>query len=149
MARSRRPAPTVDVYFLSPSGKRLGAADALPAPIVALAISRDGQRIAAAGINGAVALIDRKTQNVVRTLVGPGMPVWSVAFLPDDRTLLTGGGDRAIRRWDAETGEPLDPPERGPEDPLAAYAGETGAASVSRLRGLPYAGTRPRQSRRP
>jgi len=116
-----------NVYFLSPSGKRLGAAEALPGPIVALAISRDGQRIAAAGINGVVALIDRKTQNVVRTLVGPGMPVWSVAFLPDGRTLLTGGGDRAIRRWDAETGEPLDPPERGPEDPLAAYAGETGA----------------------
>ena len=107
------------------------------------------QRIAAAGINGAVALIDRKTRNVARTLVGPGMPVWSVAFLPDGRTLLTGGGDRAIRRWDAETGEPLDPPERGPEDPLAAYAGESGARGVSRLRGLPYAGTRRRQSRRP
>jgi cytochrome c len=116
-----------NVYFLSPSEERRGAATALPAPIVALAISRDGRRIAAAGINGAVALIDRKTQNVVRTLVGPGMPVWSVAFLPDGRTLLTGGGDHAIRRWDAETGEPLDPPERGPEDPLAAYGGETGA----------------------
>jgi len=116
-----------NVYFLPPSGERLGATTALPAPIVALAISRDGQRIATAGINGAVALIDLKTQNVIRTLVGPGMPVWSVAFLPDGRTLLTGGGDRAIRRWDAETGEPLDPPMRGSEDPLAAFAGEPGA----------------------
>jgi cytochrome c len=116
------------VYFLSPSGTRLGATEALPAAIVALAISRDGTLIAAAGANGAVALIDRKMRSVLRILVGPGVSVWSVALLPDGRTLLTGGGgDRTIRRWDVETGEPLDPLERGPEDPLAAYAGETGA----------------------
>jgi cytochrome c len=115
------------VYFLSPSGQRLGATEALPAAIVALAISRDGTRIAPAGIDGAVAVIDRKTRNVSRTLVGPGMPVWAVAFLPDGRRLLTAGGDRAIRRWDAETGEALDPSESGPGDPLAAYAGEPGA----------------------
>jgi cytochrome c len=115
------------VYFLSLSGQRLGATEALSTAIVALAISRDGARIAAAGINGTVAVIDRKTRNVLRTLAGPGVPVWAVAFLPDGRTLLTGGGDRTIRRWDAETGEPLDPAERGPEDPLAAFAGEPGA----------------------
>ncbi|HEX3522824.1 MAG TPA: c-type cytochrome [Stellaceae bacterium] len=115
------------VYFLSSPGQRLGATEALPAPIVALAISRDGARIAAAGINGAVAVIDRKTRNVLRTLAGPNMPVWAVAFLPDGRTLLTGGGDRAIRRWDTETGEPLDPAESAPGDPLAAYASEPGA----------------------
>jgi cytochrome c len=115
------------VYFLSPSGKRLGAAQALSTPVVALAISRDGASIAAAGITGAVALIDRNSRSVIRTLAGRGVPVWALAFLPDGRTLLTAGGDRTIRRWDAETGEPLDPPERGPEDPLAAYAGEPGA----------------------
>jgi cytochrome c len=115
------------VYFLSPSGKRRGAAQALSTPVVALAISRDGARIAAAGPTGAVALIDRNPRSVIRTLAGRGVPVWALAFLPDGRTLLTAGGDRTIRRWDAETGEPLDPPERGPEDPLAAYAGEPGA----------------------
>ena len=115
------------VYFLSPSGKRLGAAQTLSTPVVALAISRDGARIAAAGITGAVALIDRNPWSVIRTLAGRGVPVWALAFLPDGRTLLTAGGDRTIRRWDAETGEPLDPPERGPEDALAAYAGEPGA----------------------
>ena len=115
------------VYFLSPSGQRLGATEALPAPIVALAISRDGRRVAAAGINGAVALIDRKARSLERVVTGSGAPVWAVAFLPDRRTLLAGGGDRTIRRWDTETGEPLDGPESGSEDPLAAFAGEPGA----------------------
>ena len=58
----------------------------------------------------------------------PGLPVWSVAFLPDSRTLLTGGADNIIRRWNAATGEPIDPlllETAG--DPLAAYAGDRGA----------------------
>ena len=96
-------------------------------PIVALASSHDGTRIAAAGVNGAVALIDRQSRSVVRTSAGSGVPVWAVVFLPDGRTLLTGGGDRIIRRWDAESGELLDPPERGVDDPLAVFAGEPGA----------------------
>jgi cytochrome c len=115
------------VYFLAASGQRLDAIDALPAPLVALAMSRDGVRVAAAGINGAVALIDRKARSIERILTCSGAPVWAVAFLPDGRTLLTGGGDRMIRRWDTETGQPLDAPESGSEDPLAAFAGEPGA----------------------
>ena len=54
-------------------------------------------------------MIDRKPRTLARTLVGPGLPVWSVAFLPDSRTLLTGGADSMIRRWNAMTGEPVDP----------------------------------------
>jgi cytochrome c len=116
------------VHFLSPAGELRGAVAAAPTPVIALALSGDGARIAAAAINGAVAIIDRKTRSVVRTLIGPGMPVWSVAFLPDGRTLLTGGADRVIRRWDTETGQPIDPVAAGDvADPLAAYAGDPGA----------------------
>jgi cytochrome c len=115
------------VYYLSPQGERLGATEALPAPIVALAISRDGARLAAAGMNGAVAVIDRKTRGMLHTLVGPSTPVWSVAFLPDGGTLATGSGDGAIRRWDVETGTLLEPPDSSPGDPLAAFADEPGA----------------------
>jgi hypothetical protein len=35
------------------------------------------------------------------------VPVWAGDFLSNRRTSLTGGVDRAIRRWDAETGQPL------------------------------------------
>ena len=66
--------------------------------------------------------------------------MWSVAFLPDSRTLLTGGADNMIRRWNAVTGDPVD----------AIAAGSAGGSarrlcrrprrrSVPRLRRLPHA----------
>jgi cytochrome c len=116
------------VYFLSPSGARTGEAAAGPRPVISLAVSPDGALVAAASIGGSVGVIDRKTRGLARTLVGPGLPVWSVAFLPDSRTLLTGGADNIIRRWNAATGEPVDPLLIEKEgDPLAAYAGDHGA----------------------
>jgi cytochrome c len=116
------------VYLLSSGGELLGAIEAAQAPIIAVALSRDGSLIAAAGIRGSVAILDRLGRKIERTLVGPGLPVWSAAFFPDGRTLLTGGSDRMIRRWDAVTGEPVGNIVMGaPEDPLAAFAGDHGA----------------------
>jgi cytochrome c len=116
------------VYLVSAAGAPTAEVEAAQTPIIAVAVSGDGRRIAAAGIRGSVAIIDRATRRLERTLVGPGLPVWSVAFFPDSRTLLTGGADRVIRRWDAETGEPMGNVVMGaPEDPLAAFAGDHGA----------------------
>ena len=116
------------VYFLSPGGELLGEVGASPNPIISVAISPDGNLVAAAGIRGSVAIIERKTRKLAHTLVGPGLPVWSVAFFPDSRTLLTGGADRMIRRWDASNGEPIGAVVVGTQDdPLAAYAGDHGA----------------------
>ena len=116
------------VFFLSPDGDLRAKVEAAPTPIIQLAISNDGTLVAAAGIRGSVAVIDRKERKLVRTLVGPGMPVWSVACFPDNKTLLTGGTDRIIRRWDAIKGEPIDSAVVGaPEDPLKQYAGDHGA----------------------
>ncbi len=116
------------LYFLTGDGTRAGEIATGPRPVISIAISPDGALVAAAGIGGSVAVIDRKTRELARTLVGPGFPVWSVAFLPDSRTLLTGGADNIIRRWNAVTGDPVDPillETAG--DPLAAYAGDHGA----------------------
>ncbi len=116
------------VYFLSPTGKTSTEVEVSATPIIAVVVSPDGKRVAAAGIRGSVTVIDRKTRKIEHTLVGPGLPVWSVAFFPDSHTLLTGGTDRMIRRWDAVSGEPIGAVVVGaPSDPLAAYAGDPGA----------------------
>jgi cytochrome c len=116
------------VYLLSAAGELKVEIEAGQTPIIAVAISGDGRLIAAAGIRGSVAIIDRAARKLERTLVGPGLPVWSAAFFPDSRTLLTGGTDRIIRRWNAVTGEPIGNVVMGaPEDPLAAFAGDHGA----------------------
>jgi cytochrome c len=116
------------VRLLPVGAKQVGEVQAGPTPIVALAISPDGALIAAASVGGAVSIIDRKERRVVRTLVGQGPPVWSVAFLPDSATLLTGGADGMIRRWNVLTGQPIGSSLRGTSaDPLAAYAGDHGA----------------------
>jgi cytochrome c len=116
------------VYFLSPQGDMRGEVQASPTPVIALALSPDGKLIAAAGIRGSVAIIERKERKLEHTLVGPGLPVWSVVFFPDNHTLLTGGADRTIRRWDVVSGEPIGGVVVGaPDDPLAAYANDPGA----------------------
>jgi len=116
------------VYFLDAAGQQKGDVQASPTPVIALSVSGDGKFVAAAGIRGSVAVIERGARTLARTLVGPGLPVWSVAFLPDNRTMLTGGTDRMVRRWDAVTGDHIGAVAMGaPEDPLAAYAGDPGA----------------------
>ena len=116
------------VYFLTGAGAAAADVAAGPRPVISLAVSPDGALVAAASVGGSVAVIDRKTRALARTLVGPGLPVWSVAFLPDSRTLLTGGADNIIRRWNAATGDPIDPMLlEAAGDPLAAYAGDRGA----------------------
>jgi cytochrome c len=116
------------VFFLSSAGEVLGELQAGATPIIQLAISNNGVLVAAATTRGSVAVIDRRQRTLVHTLVGPGLPVWAVAFLPDNSTLLTGGTDAVIRRWNAVTGEPIDSTLVGvPEDPLKRYAGDHGA----------------------
>lgn len=116
------------VRFLDQAGGVRAPVELGPAPVIALALSPDGTRVAAAGAGGTVAVIDRAKAQVLYTLIGPGLPVWSVAWCPDGSELITGGGDRLVRRWDAATGAPIGPLAMPrPVDALAAFHGERGA----------------------
>jgi len=116
------------VYFLSPQGERRGDVEIGHTAVISVTVSNDGKLVAAAGVRGSVAIIDRATRKIARTLVGPGLPVWSAAFLPDNRTLLTGGTDRMVRRWNAVSGEHIGSVVlSGLEDPLVKYKGDRGA----------------------
>ena len=131
------------VYVLSGAGALRGEVEAGPTPVIALAISHDGALIAAAGIAGSVAIIERATRTRLRVLVGPGLPVWSVAFFPDGSTLLTGGADRIIRRWNARLGEPPGLADhRRPGRSARRLCGRSGGGGVSRLRGLSHLAAR-------
>ena len=116
------------IRFISAKGVVEAEIAASESPIIAIAAAHDGLLIAAAGVRGAVAIIDAPARQVVRTLVGPGLPIWSAVFLPDNKTLLTGGTDRLIRRWDAIKGEHSGSVAlANVSDPLAAFAGDRGA----------------------
>ncbi len=116
------------VYFLSPSGDMKGSVQAAERPIISVAVSPDGRFVAASAIAGSVAIIERQDRKVTRTLVGPGLPVWAVAFMSDSKTLVSGGNDRLVRRWDATSGEHLgEVAMRGPDNILAAFEGDRGA----------------------
>ncbi|MCA3594036.1 MAG: hypothetical protein IOC59_09665 [Methylobacterium sp.] len=108
-----------------------GAIAALPVaevPIVALAASPDGRIIGAAGFRGALALVDRPARNIQRRMSGPAFPLWSLAFSPDGREILTGGADRLVRRWVVATGEPVNPVlAEAPEARVQALANHPGA----------------------
>jgi cytochrome c len=114
--------------FLTSEGQQSGEVQSGRMPIVALTISSDGKLIAAAGIGGSVAVVDRKARSIAQALGGPGSSVWSAAFLPDSEILLTGDGDGRIRRWNALSGDPVGSSLQGTQsDPLVSYAGDHGA----------------------
>lgn len=95
-------------------------------PLSSLAISPDGRLIAAAGLRGGLMILERQSRAVRFRLNGPGLPVWSLTFDADSRTLLTGDSDRMIRRWDAVAGVPLS--TTVPQGEVLALPNERGAA---------------------
>jgi cytochrome c len=76
-------------------------------PVTSLAVSPDGARVAAATIGGSVAITDRAAAKLLGYVIEAGPPVWSLAFRPEGRELLSGGSDRLVRRWDMMSGKPI------------------------------------------
>jgi cytochrome c len=114
--------------FFAPDGTQNGSLEVAPVPLVALALSRDGTTAAAGGLRGQTVLVERASRRIRATLVGPGLPVWSLAFAADGAQLYSGGADRLVRRWNAVTGEHVGPVvPRATESPMADLGTERGA----------------------
>ena len=55
-------------------------------------------------------------------LQGHTSSVWSVAFSPDGRHIVSGSGDRTIQIWDAQTGGQMGHPLQGHTDSVFSVA---------------------------
>jgi len=115
------------VYIRRGDGSERLTIEVQDSPVTSLAVSADGEMIAAAGLRGAVTIFARESGRTLATLVGPGLPVWSLAFHPDGKILVTGGADRMLRKWDVATGQPLSPANAPKPDFSAAQMAERGA----------------------
>lgn len=114
--------------FIDLRGGLRGELQVAEMPVVALTVSPDGSRVAAAGFRGALVLVERKSRMLARKLAGPAFPLWSLAFSPDGAEILTGGADRLVRRWSVATGEPVNPVvTEATEARVAAFASHPGA----------------------
>jgi WD40 repeat protein len=88
----------------------------------AVAVSLDGQTVAACATDNLIHLLDAKTGSEVAALAGHKWYPWSLAFTADGRRLYSAGWDGPIRRWDLASRQEIPPP-----GPLRA----TGVVAIS------------------
>jgi WD40 repeat protein/class 3 adenylate cyclase/tRNA A-37 threonylcarbamoyl transferase component Bud32/energy-coupling factor transporter ATP-binding protein EcfA2 len=70
-----------------------------------MAFSRQSDLMATDRADGTVAIVDLRTLAVVRTLPAlDGATTAAISFMPDGRTLVTGGVNRRVTFWDVATG---------------------------------------------
>ncbi len=65
------------------------------------------ERIAFSGKGGMIYLWNLKHSEIPKQLAGHTDHVWSLAFSPDGKRLMSGSGDETARIWDVEKGEEI------------------------------------------
>jgi WD40 repeat protein len=97
----------IDTASGKPAGTIGGHADV----VRAVAFTKDGKRIAAAGgvpgVSGEVIVWDAANRSKLATIAGHSDAIYAVAFSPDGNTLATSSYDKFIKLWDAATGKEI------------------------------------------
>src|SRR5262249_4762771 len=72
-----------------------------------LAVSPDGERLAAAGNDSVIYLFDAKSRKLIDRLTGHKDRVWAVAWSPNSSQLASACWDGSIKTWDVKTAQVL------------------------------------------
>jgi WD40 repeat protein len=75
--------------------------------ISTVAFSPDGSQLLIAGFDGIPKLFDVANSELIMTLKGHKLHVYSAAFSRDGKQIVTGSGDGTTRLWDAATGNEI------------------------------------------
>src|SRR5260370_5178643 len=98
-----------EVRLADPAGKIVGTLTGHAEQVRAVAFSRDGKLLAAAGglpaRKGEVKIWDVDQRTAVRTITGHTDCIYAVAYSLDGNTLPTASYDKLIRLWDVPTGK--------------------------------------------
>jgi len=74
--------------------------DPYAAAVTSVAISPNGQYVAAGSFDAVVRIWDVSTGQLVERLRGHRDSIWSVAFTPDRKGLVSGSSDKTLKFWD-------------------------------------------------
>lgn len=74
-------------------------------PVLSVAWSSDGKRIACGTANNAVFIWDAETGELLQSLLGHSGSVTSVAFNVRGEKVVSGSDDKTVRIWDVQTGK--------------------------------------------
>lgn len=97
MAAEAPSSPEIGTLVQPPTG-------ALPG-VNAVAYSPDGQTLASGGRDGAIALWDAQTGELLRNFKAHSHGINAIAFSPDGQQLATGSGDNTIKLWSLPDGQ--------------------------------------------
>lgn len=100
-----------EVRLIDPARKPVATLPGESEAVRALAFSRNGKYLAAAGglpaRKGEVKIWDVAARAVAVTITGHSDCIYAAAFSPDGATLATAGYDKLIKLWDAATGKEM------------------------------------------
>ena len=72
---------------------------------MSLAFNHGGDKLAAATPESVLRVFDSESTDLLFEIDGAGAALNAIAFSTDGRWLVAGGDDRAVRIWDAESGQ--------------------------------------------
>ena len=76
-------------------------------PVLAVAVSRDGQTIVSGGADQSVRVWDAATGQLKSQMTGHTGSVHALAFTPDEALVVSAAADRTLRLWDVAGGRQL------------------------------------------